>query len=125
MCACVMSSLYSYCQATTYSIALLLFKQYPLLITGALGTSDLRMVYKAAWDARTKWYKIGLELDVDSDTLDSIEMEKSHIDDRFISMLKTWLRTARPRPTLAALAEALRSPTVGYGHLAEQILSLK
>ena len=124
MCMCN-ESLVTTGVVTIYSIAVLLFQQYPLLNTGVLGTGDLRKVYKAAWDARTKWYKIGLELDVDSDTLDSIEMEKSHIDDRFIAMLKTWLRAVNPRPTLAALAEALRSPTVGYGHLAEQILSLK
>ena len=104
---------------------MLLFQQYPLLNTGALGTSDLRKVYKAAWDARTKWYNVGLELEMDSATLDTIEGEKSHIDDRFRAMLTTWLKAVNPRPTLAALAEALRSPTVGCGHLAEQILSLK
>ena len=40
-------------------------------------------------------------------------------------MLTTWLKMVQPKPTLAALAEALQSPTVGFGHLAEQILSLK
>ena len=101
------------------------FQQYPLLNTGALGTGDLRKVYKAAWDARTKWCNVGLELDIDSATLDSIKANSDNVEDRFRAMLTTWLRTAKPRPTLAALAEALRSPTVGCGHLAEQILSLK
>ena len=102
------------------------FQQYPYLCnTGALGTSDLRKVYKAAWDARTKWYNVGLELDIDTATLDSIKANNDNVEDRFRAMLTTWLRAVNPRPTLAALAEALRSPTVGCGHLAEQILSLK
>ena len=110
---------------SSMQLHVLLFQQYPLLIIGALATSDLRKVYKAAWDARIKWYNVGLELEMDSATLDTIEGEKSHIDDRFRAMLTTWLRTAKPRPTLTALAEALQSPTVGCGHLTEQILSLK
>ena len=80
---------------------------------------------KVAWDARKEWYNIGLELNIDADTLDVIEDDKKGIEDRFRAMLKTWLRTVQPKPTLAALAEALRSPTVGYGHLAEQVLALK
>ena len=86
---------------------------------------DLGKVQKVAWDARTEWYNIGLELNIDADTLDVIEDDKKGIEDRFRAMLKTWLRTVQPKPTLEALAEALRSPTVGYGHLAEQILALK
>ena len=31
----------------------------------------------------------------------------------------------QPKPTLAALAEALQSPTVGFEHLAEQVQALK
>ena len=124
MCMCN-ESLITTGVVTIYSIAVLLFQQYPLLNTGTLGTSDLRKVYKAAWDARTKWYNVGLELDIDSATLDSIKANNDNVEDRFRAMLTTWLRAVNPRPTLAALAEALRSPTVGYGHLAEQILSLK
>ena len=93
--------------------------------TGTLGTSDLRKVYRAAWDARTKWYNIGLELAIDLGMLDSIEVDKSCVEDCFRAMLTTWLKMVQPKPSLASLAEALRSPTVGCEHLAEQILSLK
>ena len=95
------------------------------LVTGALGTNDLRSVRRATWDARSKWYDVGLELGIDPGTLDSIKANNDAVESRFTAVLLAWLRTVNPRPTLAALAEALRSPTVGYGHLAEQILALK
>ena len=80
---------------------------------------------RVTWDARTKWYNLGLELDLDIATLDSIKENNDSIEDRFRAMLTTWLKTVDPNPTLAALAEALRSPTVGCKHLVKQILSLQ
>ena len=47
------------------------------------------------------------------------------INDCFRAMLTTWLKMVQPKPTLATLAEALQSPTVGFRHLAEQIQALK
>ena len=86
---------------------------------GQLNIKDLHAVQKAAWDARTKWYNIGLELDIDPETLNTIKENNDNIDDRFRAMFMTWLKMVDPRPTWEALAEALRSPTVGYEHLAE------
>ena len=79
----------------------------------------IKEVQRAAWDARSKWYNIGLELNIDQGTLDVIEGDNKGIDKQFRAMLTTWLKTVNPRPTWEALAEALRSPTVGYEHLAE------
>ena len=86
---------------------------------------DLRKVQRATWEARAKWYNIGLELDIDPGTLDTIKNDNDNSDDRFRAMLTIWLKMVQPKPTLAALAEALQSPTVGFGHLAEQVLALK
>ena len=72
-----------------------------------------------------KWYNIGLELDIDPGTLSVIEGNSKDIDNCFQAMLMTWLKTVQPKPTLAALAKALQSPTVGFEHLAEQIQALK
>ena len=83
---------------------------------------DIKEVQRAAWDARAKWYNIGLELNIDSGTLDVIERNNMDIDDRFRIMLTTWLRTVDPRPTWEALAEALRSPTVGCEELTERCM---
>ena len=90
---------------------------------GELCTMDLRKVQRAAWEARAKWYNIGLELDIDPETLDVIEGNNRDINDCFRFMLTTWLKTVQPKPTWEALAEALRSPTVGCGHLADHIES--
>ena len=91
-------------------------------IEGELSTKDLRKVQRAAWDARAKWYNIGLEMDIDPGTLDTIKRDNDNSDDRFRAMLMTWLKMVEPKPTWEALAEALRSPTVGYEHLAERCI---
>ena len=72
-----------------------------------------------------KWYNMGLELDIDPGTLDTIKTDNDNSDDRFRAMLTTWLKMVQPKPTLAALADALQSPTVGFERLAEQVLALK
>ena len=86
---------------------------------------DLRKVQRATWETRAKWYNIGLELEIDPGTLDTIKNDNDNSDDRFRAMLATWLKMVQPKPTLAALAEALQSPTVGFGHIAEQVPALK
>ena len=68
-----------------------------------------------------QWYNLGLGLDVTPDSLDSIELANSGKPDRcFRVMLNTWLK-GHQRPTWSALAEALRSHSVGLSHLAEEI----
>ena len=86
---------------------------------------DLGKVQSAAWESRAKWYNVGLALEIDPGTLDVIHGNNRDIDDCFRTMLTSWLKMVRPKPTLAALAKALQSPTIGFGHLAEQILALK
>ena len=69
-----------------------------------------------------QWYNLGLGLDITPDSLDAIEVANTGKPDRcFRAMLIQWLREHH-RPTWSALAEALRSPSVGRGHLAQQIL---
>ena len=86
---------------------------------------DLRKIQRIIWEARAKWYNIGLELDINPGTLDAIKANNEDVEDRFRAMLTTWLKMVQPRPTLAALTEALQSPAVGFGHLAERIQALK
>jgi hypothetical protein len=60
-----------------------------------------------------------------ADTLDSIELANPRKPDCcFRAMLIKWLREHQ-RPTWSALAEALRSPSVGLSHLAEVIFQPK
>ena len=95
------------------------------IYTGVLTVTDLHKVQKAAWDSRNEWYNIGLELNIDPGTLDAIRSDYAMTKDCFREMLTAWLKMVQPKPTLAALAEALQSPTVGFEHLAEQVQALK
>ena len=74
------------------------------------------------WEARSKWYNIGLELGLTVGTLDAIK-KSNHcdVDDCFRATLIEWMRNSKLKPTLSSLADALKSPTVGLPHLAEDI----
>ena len=89
-------------------------------IEGELNMKDLCEVQRATWDARRQWYNIGLELHIDPGTLDVIEGNNKDINNCFRAMLTTWLKMVEPKPTWETLAEALRSPPVGFEHLAER-----
>lgn len=70
------------------------------------------------WEARAKWYHIGVNLGTSPGTLDAIEKAKNqNPDDCMIAMINDWLNSGTP--TWEALAGA---PMVGYIHLAEQVL---
>ena len=92
------------------------------IILGTLDISNLSDVLEAVWEARSKWYNIGLKLGTSAGTLDSIKTgSKENPDECVTAMIKDWLNNGNPRPTWAAVARALKSPMVGYGHLAEQL----
>ena len=96
------------------------------MYSGGLSIADLRNIQSAAWESRAQWYNIGLELSIPPGTLNVIEgNNRGDINSCFRAMLMTWLSMDQPKPTLAALAKALQSPTVGFGHLAERIQALK
>ena len=72
--------------------------------------------------ARAKWKNIGIELEVDMGTLNTIEEHcRSDPDKCLPEMLDHWLKQVNPSPSWEALAEALGSAPIGEGHLAEQI----
>ena len=87
-----------------------------------LTIDDLGDVLESVWEARSKWYNIGLKLGVSVGTLDSIsKAANQNPDDCLTAMIKDWLRNGKPKPTWAAVAKALKSPMVGYAQLAEQL----
>ena len=59
----------------------------------ALTTKDLLAVYSAVFEARKKWYNIGLGLTVPVDTLDSIKSDAQLHDnsEKLRETLKVWL----------------------------------
>lgn len=81
----------------------------------------LHLVQCAVWEGHAKWYNIGLQLGIDAGELDSIRESEHYDPDRCLtSTLKKWLRSGF-QPSWSSLASALRAPTVGLGHLADQI----
>ena len=79
---------------------------------------DLATVRKVVHPARTKWYDIGLELELPVDTLDAIERSRGDDGDHLRDILKYWLKRDAPTPTSKALVDALKSAPVGESRLA-------
>ena len=76
------------------------------------------------WDARSKWYHIGVELDIETSTLDIIGTEcQGKVEDCFTKLLTTWLSRVTPQPSWSALVEALESPAVDHLKLVDKIKS--
>ena len=77
---------------------------------------------ESVWEARSKWYYLGLKLGISAGTLDAISTSANQNTDAcFTDMIKDWLKNGEPRPTWATLAKALKSPMVGYSQLAEKL----
>ena len=64
----------------------------------------------------------GLGLGIHLDDLDPIEsLCRGDAEKSLLEVLKMFLRSARPKPTWQLLADALNSPGVGCGAVAEQL----
>ena len=86
-----------------------------------LDESHLGEVLDETWNAKSKWYQIGLKLGLLASDLDSIQSGPSGHDPEkcFTAMLAQWLRNKEA--TWEALINALSSQRVGYSHLASSI----
>ena len=89
--------------------------------SGQLTLEDLSEVRGVLYEARAKWYHIGVELKLSVGTLNAIRSEFSDTNDCNTEMCSHWLRRIDPRPSWEALTKALESPPVGEGHLAQQL----
>ena len=86
-----------------------------------LSTDDLDTVLDAVWDAKERWFYIGLKLGIKSDKLNVIKQDNDSVDNRFTAVLEEWLSRNEANRTWTSMAEALRSRTVGFGPLADQL----
>ncbi len=92
-----------------------------ICILDTLSMKEFKVVFEEAFFAREQWKNIGLQLDVDYQTLNVIKHEHSHIvDDCFQDMLKKWL-TGNGEKTWSKLARALENQTVGFANLADNV----
>ena len=86
----------------------------------ALTTSDLSIVQDAVFDARAKWYEIGLQLGVPPSSLDSIRIDGDSNGEKLCETLKVWLKTVL-KPTWQNILDALRSRAVGELKIAASV----
>ena len=105
-------------QALPHNIIILLVWNIDMHACLVHTIGDLANVRRLVYPARTKWYDIGLELQLPVDTLDAIERSRGDDGDRLRDVLKYWLRRAAPAPTSKALVDALKSAPVGESRLA-------
>lgn len=84
-----------------------------------LQNHNLVELQNLTWEARTKYYNIGLELGLDATTLDSITQSRYHqVDECFHAVLGACIRKGI---TKAMIVDALKSPTVGNDVTADQV----
>lgn len=86
-----------------------------------LKLDDLNTVLEELYEARTKWYFIGLKLKVPVDTLDSIKAQSDDPNECLLQVLKHWLKTVDPKPMWEALVDGLRGRLVEEHQLASSI----
>ena len=84
-----------------------------------LTTRDLKYIQEALYDAHTHWYDIGLELDVDPETLKTISTEHSSPGERLREMIL--LRLKSSTLTWRLIIESLRSKIVARNDVANNI----
>ena len=82
---------------------------------------DLGTVLQETYEARNKWYDIGLGLKVSVATLDGIKSQSDDPKDCLRETLKPWLKGTDPKPTWRALVEALKSCIVEEHQLAKRL----
>ena len=92
-----------------------------LIPSGQLTLDDLSEVRGALYEARAKWYHIGVELKLSVGTLNAIRSEFTDKNGCNTEMCSHWLRRIDPHPSWEALTKALESLPVGEGHLAQQL----
>lgn len=82
--------------------------------------SDLKVLLEDAWDARTMWYNLGLELECNSHDLDAIKRNNRDVESCFREMLKTRLSNSTPLQW-SHLINALRRKHINFKLLANDL----
>ena len=90
---------------------------YTVSMAENLSEKDADVVFEFLYDARVKWYELGLQLKVTTQDLDVIKLS-SH--NKLLGMLKQWLRSAE-NTTWPHIVEALQCRSVGLLDLARRV----
>ena len=93
---------------------------YPMSLL-SVGQEDLRVLHCELHPVSDKWYSLGVQLQVPIETLKCVRRENLPMTERLLEMLTVWLKCTNSPPTWDILTEALESPPVGEGLLAQQL----
>ena len=89
---------------------------------GPLTSCDLKDIINSVWEARARWFHIGIQLSMNVAVLEAIKSNHhDQLDACLTAMLTEWLKQTDPKPNWEALVTALKNPSVGCGHLADAI----
>lgn len=88
--------------------------------TVTLTIDDLGTLSNKLHGIRAKWKQFGLQLGVDTGTLDGIEYEFRNPGNCLMETLKQWLKT-HPQPTWEAVIQALQSSSVNEKQLGSSL----
>ena len=84
-----------------------------------LESITLKNVIDRAWEARIKWYRIGLQLEIEASDLDIINKSYEKPDGCFMEMIQQWLHNTGG--SWIKLIDALSHKSVGYNKLAKSV----
>ena len=92
-----------------------------------LTTKNIREIIDLTWPYRASWKLIGIELGIDSGTLDAINENNKKVEGCLTELITSWLKNTEPTPTRAAITAVLKSEKVSsavgnyhihmYGHM--------
>ena len=91
------------------------------LCVAVLTIKDLAKVRQLTFQASSKWRDIGLDLGLESGTLDKIKHDFQSADDCYREMLSVWLKKITPAPSVETLIATLKQPYVGYAYLVQDV----
>ena len=79
----------------------------------------MKYLLEDTFDARAKWYFIGLYLNLPSSTLDTMKKDMNTSEESYTEVLKQWLQ--RGEATAKKLVDALESKTVNESSLVARL----
>ena len=91
----------------------------------SLTIKNLKEVRGLLYPVRSKWYSIGIELEVAIEELDTIKKRYDDPGECLTDMLIVWLKSISPLPTWEALGDALKSGPINEKELGNQVSKSK
>ena len=92
---------------------------YTVFQNEELSDDDFSTILERMWNAKNKWYFIGVRFNIPVSELDTIETNNPKVENQFIGMIKKWLEMGQ-NCTWKAIHDALKHHTVDCGSIAKE-----